>query len=388
MKDSKGTLASIGRGQLAALCEAAGLSPRGREINTWFSLLAGSWGHASPRELPLWSGIGDDCSPVEWSVVFRRDERSEMRILTEAHREPASPEAYWVAAQELTQKIAGKLPLDLERLASVSDLFEPQGPEDEVFFSAFHGVVFWADSAPMVKLYLNPAARGFAHATSITEEALARLGFGAAWDSLRALLDPPYVTPAFLSLDLGAGEGSRVKVYLRHRQVPSESIERAAATSADYTHGDLRRFFEGMAGEHARDGVTRAVLTTHYFTDEDAAKPRAVALQMPAHPYADGDRDFTRRLRARLEREGISTRVYDQCARALAVGEDRDGAATQSWSAFSRTSGEPRLTVYFSPQFYGRTFGPLSLDPVSAWPRPCAPIDAPWGLVSEIESRG
>lgn len=388
MKDSKDTLASIGRAQLTALGEAAGLARRGHEIDAWFSLLAESWGHTSPQELPLWSGVGDDCSPVEWSVVLRRDERSEMRILTEAHREPASPQTYWAAAEELTKKVSERLPLDVERLARVRDLFEPQGSDEEVFFSAFHGVVFWADRAPMVKLYLNPAAQGFANALSITEEALSRLGFGGAWSSLSALLHPPYVTPAFISLDLGAGEGNRVKVYVRHRHVSIESVERAAATAVDYTRGDLTRFFEGMAGERAKDGVTRAVLTTHYFTEEDPATARAVALQMPALPYSEGDRDFSHRVRRLLEREGIPTRVYDQCVRALGVGEYREGAATQSWSAFSRTHGEPRLTVYFSPQFYARAFGPLSLDPVRAWPRPPGPTEASGGLVGEIQSRG
>ncbi|HET9931559.1 MAG TPA: tryptophan dimethylallyltransferase family protein [Polyangiaceae bacterium] len=380
MRDIERTLANIAKTQLAALSEATGLGPRRRELESWFAILSESWGHASPEELPLWSGIGDDCSPLEWSVVLRRDERAEMRILAEAHEEPASPASYWHAAEALTQRISANVPLDLERLERVRDLFAPRGSEDEVFFSAFHAAVFWADRAPMLKLYLNPAARGFASATEVTREALARLGFHRAWASLEPLLEPPHVTPAFMSLDLGAGEGGRVKVYLRHRHVPIDSVERAAATAPNYARADLARFFETMAGERASAGVTRAVLTTHYFTDEESQAPRAVALQMPARPYTDDDAVFTHRFRALLEREGIPERVYEQALRALGVGEDRQGAATQSWAAFSRIGGEPRIAAYFSPQFYARTFGPLSLDPVRAWPRPSGHDVGAWGL--------
>lgn len=387
MEQSENTLDRMGREQLTRLGAAAGLGRRDREIDRWFSLLSDSWGKASPAQLPLWSGIGDDCSPVEWSVVLRRDERAEMRVLTESHEEPASPERYWHAAERLTQSLAKEMPLALERLERVRALFEPHGVEDEVFFAAFHAVVFWADHAPMVKLYLNPAAQGFANVLDVTEEALARLGLVRAWSSLRPLLDDGHVAPAFLSLDLSAGEGNRVKVYLRHRNIPFDSVERAAATAKNYVPGDLRTFFDTMAGEQAARGVTRAVLTTHYFTEEDAGTPRAVALQMPARPYAPDDAAFTQRIRELLRREQIPTRMYEQCVRALFVGDDREGAATQSWAAFSRTEAEPRVSVYFSPQFYARTFGPLSLDPVSAWPRPRGSVEPAWGLASDIERR-
>lgn len=360
--------------QLDALCAATGLDAKRDEIRALFREMARSWGDERLDETPLWSGISEDCSPAEFSVVFGGS-RPELRFLVEAHAPDASPRSYWAAGEALTARLRGPLKLETARLDRVADLFLPTGPDEEVFFAAYHAVVFWPDKAPMAKIYLNPAAHGRAHASEVAREAFERLGVAQAWSQISPFLDARHVQVASISVDLSPGEGGRVKVYLQHRGVSLDHIEQVCALAVDYTPGDARRLFSAVAGPEGGDQVTRSVVTTHHLTEPFAPRPGRVALHVPAWPYSPDEVTLQEGIRGLLASCGIAREPYDRCVAALAPKGLAGLEGLHSWVSLQRHDGHPRVTTYFCPMMFIGRFGRLSLDPERAWPRPVARPD-------------
>ncbi len=159
--------------------------------------------------VPRWSGVTDDCTPVELSLAFQTSGPVRVRALVEAQDDAASPLAYWHAASEVSRYFEGRLGADLDRLRRVVDLFIPDGLSP--LMAAWHSLEWGVGCPPLAKIYLSPASRGRHQAQACVNEALGRLGFGNA---AAAMLELCSQTDLFthLSLDLSRSAAARVKV--------------------------------------------------------------------------------------------------------------------------------------------------------------------------------
>jgi hypothetical protein len=360
------TLSEYGARQLRALCRAAGFAGDEAAILDLFHVLSASWGAVPLAAAPRWSGITDDCSPLELSVVFGGS-RPELRVLVEAHAEPASPGAYWQAGRQLTAALRQRLGLNTEPLERIEDLFCPASEDAPVYFAMYHAVVCWPGAAPLVKVYLNPAARGLP-ASEICAEALRRLGLGGVWPAIAAVVRPQDQL-VFLSLDLTPQLGARVKVYVRHRDATVDDLERTASVAAEYVPGDGGTLLRTLTDE-TEPIIHRPPLTTFYCAPDPADRPQRAALQVPLYPYVPNDAVASQRIRACLTAYGLESATYDRCVDALAPRSLHDEVGMHGWISLQRERGAPRVTVYFQPRMYLARYGPLSLDPPRCWPSP------------------
>ncbi len=360
------TLFDHGAQQLRALCQVAGFADDAVRIVALFRDVTASWGATPLDRPPRWSGIADDCSPMELSVAFG-GRQPELRVLVEAHAEPASPAAYWAAGQRLTATLCARFGLDAGPLGRLQDLFAPASGDAPVYFVVYHAAVFWPGAPPAFKIYLNPAARGLPPA-DVCAEALGRLGLGAAWDAIAAVLRPPDQL-AFFSLDLSPQLGARVKLYVRHRGTAAADLERVASCTAEYVPGDALALAQAICGAREPD-LRRAVITTLYCVPESRDRPQRAGLQMPLYPYVQHDGAARERIVALLATHGLSSAPYRRCLAALATRPLHEEMGIHGWVSLQREQGAPRVTAYFQPRMYLARYGPLSLDPPRFWPSP------------------
>jgi DMATS type aromatic prenyltransferase len=360
------TLHEYGARQLRALCAVAGFEADEARILALFRDLSASWGAVPLAAPPRWSGITDDCSPLEFSVVYGGSQ-PELRFLVEPHGEPASPAAYWSAGQQLTAWLRERFALSTEPLECVEELFVPIEGDVPVYFAVYHAVVFRPGQPPLFKIYLNPGARGMPD-REVCAEALQRLGLGAAWTAIAAVLTP-YDQLVFFSLDLSPQLGARAKVYVRHRGATVADLERTASAAAEYQVGDARALCQAIVGEPEPD-LYRPPLTTLYCAPDQPERPQRAALQLPLYPYAPDDAVAYERIRGCLVEHGLDPERYERCVRALAPGSLAEESGLHGWVSLQREHGRPRITTYFHPRVYRARYGPLALDPARCWPSP------------------
>jgi DMATS type aromatic prenyltransferase len=369
-----GTLFESGAAQLRTLCRAAGFAPDEPAILDLFGDLAATWGDTPLAATPRWSGIGDDCSPLEFSIVLG-GRAPELRVLVEAHADPPSPHAYWHAGQALTARLRARFGLRTEALEAVEDLFGPRETGAPIYFATFHAAVLRPGAAPRFKLYLNPAAQG-RPPERVCQEALERLGLGRAWPRIAAVLQPN-VQVMFFALDLSDGVEPRVKVYLRYRGATVDELERAAGVAEDYAAGDARALCRAITGSPT-PRLARAVLVALHLRRDDPARIARSALQVPVYPHATSDAVACRRVRALLRAHDLPVTTYEACLDALSARPRAEEVGIHSWLSFQREGGAPRITVYFSPRLYLARYGPLSLEPPRCWPSPVLAPDPRW----------
>ena len=188
-------------------------------------------GDRDVREPPLWSCLGDDCSPFEVSLATS-PAGHEVRFLVEAQSDPASPAGYWDAGCRLTRWLAGELGLDLGWFDAVADLFAPA--TDDAYWAMWHGVDLGDE--PRVKLYLNPRL-GRRPPATVVGDVLVRLGFGSSRPLVEAAIAGGG-TPSHVSFDLHA-DRPRLKVYLRHDDDALSSLIGVARQVSDTAAADF-----------------------------------------------------------------------------------------------------------------------------------------------------
>ena len=345
--------------QLALVSEAVGARSRDRGV-ALLRDMAPRCGDRDDSDLPRWSCLGDDCSPFEISLATSRAGH-EVRVLVEAQSDPASPERYWDAGCRLSRWLAAELGLDLRRFDAVADLFGPAS--HEAFWAMWHGVDLGDE--PVVKVYLNPRLGGRAP-DAVVHEVLSRLGFGSAWAAVEAAAAGG-ATPSHVSLDLG-GEGSRVKVYLRHAGDAARSlldVPRGVSTTAA---GDFAVVWAVMCGDDSLLG-SRPPFTTLYFTDPEAGTPERVALHLPVQSYLPDDAVASSRIRSLLQSFALDTSGYDRAFAALSA-ESLLTRGLNSYVGFQRDQSGPRVTTYFGARLYAERHGWAARAPSRVWPAP------------------
>jgi hypothetical protein len=353
--------------QLRDICLAAGLVEQQEPIAALFDTLCGVAGLRRLPVQPRWSGVTDDCTPIEFSTTFNARE-TRVRFLIEAQDDPASPASYWNAGERLGAHLATMDGIRLEPMLAISDLFSPTDPN--ALFAIWHAMEFCKDGPPLCKIYLNPAARGRDTARTVVLAALDRLGFGRASDRLLKLLNRNEVI-THLAIDLVSATQARVKIYTRlFRAAPLDFDRRAEAIGAE---GGLD--FADVCEVICRSADVlwqRPVMTCYHLTAADLTRPAGMTLYLPLYPYASSDHVATERITALLSQAGFGAPIYRKIADRLVAG-CRGTVGIHTYVGYKRLAGARgagQVTAYFNPSLFQAQYGRLALDPGHFWPSP------------------
>jgi DMATS type aromatic prenyltransferase len=302
------------------------------------------------------SEISDDNTPIEFSVTLSPI-GSEVRVLFEPQGDAPTLASHRQAALLMHEELARAHGADLSRFRQVQDLFVPQdmrGP-----FALWSAVVFANGREPSFKAYFNPQARGPGRAVMLVEEGLRRLGLRRAWRHLAATLarrGPHRDELKYFALDLSASEQARVKVYVRHHDATPEDLQIAATAAPGSNRGEAEDFARAMGGG-ARRFKERATFTCAAFVGGDDDRPSATTQYVPVCAYALDDLEVEQRVSSYLLAQQMDSAPYRRLLASFANRPLNAGVGMQSWVAFRRYRGVPRLTVYLGSETR-RVFAP------------------------------
>ncbi|HEU4538577.1 MAG TPA: tryptophan dimethylallyltransferase family protein, partial [Polyangiaceae bacterium] len=356
------TLAEHGEQRLSALARVVGLESQLGTIQHIFRDILGVWGRARLDEPPPWkSDVCDDHTPYEFSVAVG-SRQPELRVLIEKRGEPATLRSNLIESVRLNRRLERDYGADLSRLRLIEDLFavpDAQGP-----FAYWHAVSFVPGRAPEFKLYLNLYAQGLGRAPALAEEALTRLGFGAAWAAVaeRAMRRGPALdVPTYLSLDLTPHK-PRLKLYFRHLDATLDDLESACSPARNWAPGRAAEFCRALAGEGPYLG--KGPMTCLSFVEGDGDRPNSSTIYCPMGAYAPNDRVARDRIAGYLSQQGLPINAYAGCLEALSGRPLEAGSGMQSYASLKWADG-PKVTVYLAPEVY--RVGPAR-EPTAAAP--------------------
>jgi DMATS type aromatic prenyltransferase len=343
------SLRTLGHTKLEGLCEALDMSADLSTASQIFDLLSETWADRTRGCAHPVSDITDDSSPFEFSLALE-DGHPELRMLAEAQGD-GTPLSNWAAAWHLTEQLGRIYGVSLTRARLIADLFEPS--DDSVAFGLWHAACLRPGRAPMLKLYLNPAARGPELVDATIKEAMTRLGQLDCYEWLRehAMLRGDKDTFAYLSIDLGDHAEARTKVYIAHRDATAYEIEHAMADVAEHEPGDVIESCVALA-DTCGPFTDRPLLTCFAFV-AGKREPITATLHLPIRCYSNNDQVVLERVGQYLsptEAHLHAQAVLSMISRPL---DARTGM--QTYASFRRVEGRRRLTVYLSPEVYSGT---------------------------------
>jgi DMATS type aromatic prenyltransferase len=342
------TYQDIARTQLHALTQALNLSKDAERHEEVRARLFEGWGDTEvPQKAGYLSAIGDDHSPFEYSIALGPG-GSELRLLFESQGREPGLAANRSAALAFNERLA-PYGASLARFDRIRDLFLPENPQGP--FTLWHAVTF-GSSQPDFKVYLNPFARGPAHAWGIITEALTRLGMGNVVKTLKAAANRGGVLdqPNYFSLDLSRAASARVKVYLRHPDATAAELERTFSHAPQHRSGDVTEFCLSMIGNVGP--FTSKPATSCLSFVEGSDQPLAATLHLPVAHYLDNDASVRRRVMAYLEAHHLSADHYDRALAAMATRPLDQTSGVQSYASYRRESTGIRVTAYLSPELF------------------------------------
>jgi len=352
--------------KLLRLCQAAGLASHIRPTLNLFRHMVKHCRLREPRLPPRWSGLTDDSSPIEFSVVFR-SHACQLRLLFEPQADPQTPLAYWNSARRITRYLAKRWGANIESACAIESLFRPRGRN--VYLSGGHAVQSQPGRPPTCKVYYNAMAQGQENAHQVVGEALNVLGFAKAWKALERTLGPRDRVE-LLALDLT--EQARVKLYvrpigatLRHLQFLYSLAEQADPADVAQV---WRRIHPKMSPEHARP-----TFLTFHLTQPGESRPDRAVVSVPLFPGSRSDLAAARRIRTLFDDYGVSPRSFMGCVKAMADGPLFEQQGIQSYVATHRSATDPAIVVYFNPRLYASRYGWLAREPTAVWRSPISP---------------
>jgi DMATS type aromatic prenyltransferase len=342
--------------QLSLLCEELGMAASAEGCVRLLHDLLGPAGARPVAEPAPWpSFVVDDHTPVEFSLAFERDHAPALRVLVEHLAPAATARENLRAAQRLTDRLAQQYRLSLDRFEVLADLLLPDEPQGR--FSLWHAVTLRPDGRHEFKVYLNPAVRGVSQAPALVAQALERLGFDRAYDTVVTHAFRPGMQAdrfVFLALDLHPGPQSRVKVYVAHQQASAADLERAAGAARAAVPAAVRDFCRLVGG--SLDPFTRWPLTSCYaFVDGDGGAPSGYTLHLPIRHYVADDEAARSRVATLLARQGSDPALLDRALKAVAGRPLEAGAGLISYASLRMGRLRPGVTVYLSSEAYRPT---------------------------------
>jgi Tryptophan dimethylallyltransferase len=295
------------------------------------------------------SEISDDNTPLEFSVTIS-PAGNEVRVLFEPQGPSPTLASHREAALRMHDLLQQRFGADLTRFRQVSDLFAP--PDMQGVFALWSAVVFSNGKPPSFKAYFNPQAQGRGSAVALVEEGLRRLGLPRAWGHLSTTLarrGPHRDELKYFALDLSTSEQARVKVYVRHHDATPENLELAASAAPGSTPGEAEEFALAMGGGTPRFNA-RATFTCAAFVGGRSDEPSATTQYVPVCAYALDDAEVEQRVAQYLRSQALDDAPYRAVLSAFANRPLSEGVGMQSWIAFRRYQGVPRLTIYLGSE--------------------------------------
>lgn len=310
------------------------------------------------------SEISDDNTPIEFSVAIAHG-RTEVRALFEATGSTPTLESYREAGMAMFERLEREFGADLTRYRQLQDLFLPEGMCGP--FTVWGSVVFAPGQSPSFKAYFNPQARGPARAGELVDEALRRLGLPRTWSVLCRTIarrGPHLDELKYFALDLTSTPHARIKVYVRHHEATPNDLEVACSGAQEYVAGEALDFASAMAGGEARL-TQRATFTCSAFVGGQGERPISTTLYVPICAYAPNDAEAKQRVDRYLADGSIDSKTYDGIIDGYTNRPLDSGVGMQSWVAFRRYRGEPRLTVYLATEA-NEVFAPRTIPASTA----------------------
>ena len=342
------TYAHVSSNQIEALCKALAL-PEQQRYRGVQAMLMEPWAQRQvPQLAPYPSRIGDDHSPYEYSLQFSRNQ-VELRLLLEAQAHVPSLRDNQGAARALNDALVKRYGVDLSRFDQIADLFLPDDPHGP--FSLWHAVCFDANASPDFKIYLNPQVNGRNSSELVMRESVTRLGFARVAESVISRVTAAGAEPNYLSLDLAARLGSRVKLYFAHPNATIDDLESIFALAPTHSTGDVAGFCRAVLGRDALRFDRKPVCYCFSFT-EGAAAPVAVTLHLPAAHYCQSDLHIARNVEALMALHDLPVQTYRRALSAVARRPLERGTGLQSYTSYRREPSGLKLTVYLSPELF------------------------------------
>ena len=340
-----------GAERLDALCRASGLAQSAGTLTDLFHWLVEPWGGRTLAELRQeWtSEVADDHTPYEFSVVYG-PRGPQVRLLVEAHGQPAGLKSNWEAGLQLSRRIAQRFGVPLERHDAIADLFEPH---EGAMLGIWHAVCALPGRPPMFKVYFDSKARGPGKAAALTEEALHRLGFERAWPAVRRVgrRGSNLAELRFFSLDLEPSDVARVKVYWRHHHATAQELG-SLTEEGNAPPQRIEEFCRAMGG-HKGPYSNRAVFTCSTLVDPEATRPASTTLYFPVVAYTASDAMAAQRIEGYMRTVGMDSGHYRASLEPYAARDLNETASLHSYVALRGRRGDPEVTVYFTPESEG-----------------------------------
>ncbi|HWO65301.1 MAG TPA: tryptophan dimethylallyltransferase family protein [Umezawaea sp.] len=322
--------------------------------NKSVELLSETLGPGGSRPLsnsPSWpSGVADDHTPFEFSTAFGIDEPATVRVLVEPTAAEPGPAANMDAALDVLDSLARSHNLPMDRFDAVRDLFLPADPQGD--FSLWFSLVFTAATGPIIKVYLNPEVRGEAEAPLLVGEGLARLGYGAAHQTIidhARRRDDGLDRYSFFALDLTENSGARAKVYLSHHDATPDDMVVAASAAHDVDPETVRDFCR-LTGGRTEPFTDRPLISSYTFLPDDVDRPSGYSLYVPVRSYVNDDSEAHQRVLATLDQYGIDPAAFRSALDAIARRPLADGVGLIAHVSLRIGAPRPGVTVYLSSE--------------------------------------
>ena len=344
---SHATLRHVGIAKLVGLCQALGYSRvrTERAVDTFDLLSPHLVGTHFQGVAPWHSDITDDGTPFEFSVAFHEG-ATDLRLLVEPQAPPATLASNWEAGLAVNASLGALDPGGDAAFRQVSALFAP-GRRDDAHFAMWHAAVIEEDGSRLFKLYLNPRIHGPELANGLIEQALARLGYGAAWEFLAPRLAELGAEVRYLSLDLDSSVKARLKVYVG-RSDSVENIARLCAGASNIRPGDVESWVPALANRRTSFDE-RPILSCFSFS---AGSPvPSVTVHVPVRCYLANDADAESRIAAFLSEADAAT--FRRVLQALSPHDRKENSGLITYASLRREqNGAIRVTLYLAPQLF------------------------------------
>lgn len=348
------TFAEFGMERLGALCDELGTESARCELLELFQSFLRPWGTRRVGTVPSYaSNVADDQAPFEFAIALSNGP-PELQVYVDPQGEPPNARSNARTARELLAVVARERGVSLAQFEALEGLFLPDDPGPP--FGLWLGASWMAGRDTLLKVYLNPHARGSAASPDLMREAMARLGLQQAWRTVENALSlrDGRDEIGIAALDLGASGPTRLKVYIRHHRVSVPEILPVATLTGEFTASEVSLFYS-LLSEQQGPFLEKPIATVFAFREPGSAVPLAATLAFPIGKYVENDEIARRRIARCLNAFGLSHDQYERAVRALAIRPLAARAGIHAHVTLRRLASGARVGVYFASEAYGNT---------------------------------
>jgi DMATS type aromatic prenyltransferase len=302
--------------------------------------------------------VADDRAPFEFAIAISNGP-PELQVYVDPQGEPPTPRSNARTARELLSVVARERGISLAQFEALEGLFLPDDPGPP--FGLWLGASCMAGRDTLLKVYLNPHARGSAATPELMREAMARLGLQRAWRTVESSLSlrDGRDEIGIAALDLAASGPARLKIYVRHHRVSVPEILPVATLTGEFTASDVSRFYL-LLSEHQGPFLEKPIATVFAFREPGSTVPAGAALEFPIGKYVESDEIARGRIGRCLSAFGLARDQYDRAIHALAIRPLAARAGIHAHVTLRRLASGARIGVYFASEAYGNMHWPAA----------------------------